>query len=685
MNHLKMRHLGWNLRISLMWAVGALALAVLVRLSRGISVDSWGTALLVIAVVGFLNALVRPMLVFFKLSPTLLTFGLATLLFNGLMVWLAGELVPGFAVGGVWPVLLVALEMAATSISFSDLLAIDDDDSYYHHVVRHIVDLYGRPEKSEIHGVLFLEIDGLSEPVLRRALHDGHMPTLARWLETGSHKLVRWECDLSSQTSASQAGILLGDNFDIPAFRWYEKDRGKRMVSNHLYDAIAIEQRLSKGTGLLVRNGASRGNLFSGDAPQTMFTASTLGNFSRHRTQDFYPLFMGVLNVLRLVSLFLWDVVLELRAARLQRRHDVRPRVHRGGIYPLLRASMTILLRELNLYVLIGDVYAGLPSVYVTFVGYDEVAHHSGVERPDAIDTLHKLDEQLERLESAAKMAPRPYHFVLLSDHGQSQGATFKQRYDMTLEEAVREWVSEKHTVKSIKSEDAGWGYVSMFFTDILHYIIPGDNHLVSRILRRWLKNRTYLDQVALGPYRKYLERLGLLSDKERAEVMVLASGNLGLIYFTDWKERLSYEQINKAFPDVIPGLTQHEGISFVLVRSKEDGPLAIGANGIHFLADGRVEGKDPLAKFGPNAAAHLRRTDSFPHVADIMVNSLYDPETGEVAAFEELVGSHGGLGGDQSSPFLMFPAAWELETDPIVGASALHAQLKRWLDQHSA
>jgi uncharacterized membrane protein YvlD (DUF360 family) len=236
--------------------------------------DSWSTALLVIAVIGFLNALVRPMLVFFKLSPTLLTFGLATSLVNGLMMWLAGEFMPGLAVSGVWPVLLVALGMATISVSFSDLLAIDDDDSYYHHVVRHIIDLYGRPKKTDTPGVVFLEIDGLSEPALRRAIRDGHMPMLARWLESGSHKLVRWECDLSSQTSASQAGILLGDNFDIPAFRWYEKDRGRQMVSNNPNDTVAIERRLSTGTGLLARNGASRGNLFSGDAPQTMFTAA---------------------------------------------------------------------------------------------------------------------------------------------------------------------------------------------------------------------------------------------------------------------------------------------------------------------------------------------------------------------------------------------------------------------------
>jgi hypothetical protein len=62
------------------------------------------------------------------------------------------------------------------------------------------------------------------------------------------------------------------------------------------------------------------------------------------------------------------------------------------------------------------------------------------------------------------------------------------------------------------------------------------------------------------------------------------------------------------------------------------------------------------------------------------MVNSLFDPETKEVAAFEELVGSHGGLGGNQSRPFVLFPSEWELPPEPIVGAAQLHKQLKTWV-----
>jgi len=682
----EIRHLPWNLRILLTGIVEALAFGLLVFLLPGIITSGWGwvTGTLAIAYVGALNALIRPVLTLFGLSPSLPVFGLGALLFNSLLFWVGHHFVAGFTVSGFWSPLLGVSGMALVNVSFSDLLAIDDDDSFYEHLVGEIVKRTSKPDECETPGVLFLEIDGLSEPVMQRAIRAGYMPTLARWLETGTHRLVRWECDLSSQTSASQAGILLGDNFDVPAFRWYEKDNQRRMVSNRPLDSAELERRLSTGAGLLAQQGASRGNMFSGDAPHAVFTFSTLTDLTRSSSRDFYPLLVGPYNTLRMILLYLWDLILEWRAARHQRRHDVRPRVHRGGVYPLLRASTTVLMREINVCILIGDMIAGVPCVYATFVGYDEVAHHSGVERPDALDVLRKLDLQFDRLARAARLAPRPYHFVLLSDHGQSQGATFKQRYGLTLEELVRTLVSVEHTVDSVESEDAGWGNLSVYLTNLLRDILPGSEQLAARLLRRFAKNRTYLDQVVLGPYRDFLKRHGLSSDPAPADVLVLASGNLGLIYLTDWDERLSYEQINAAFPNLIQGLAQQEGIGFVLVHSEQHGPLAIGAQGIHYLDSNRVEGADPLTHFGPHAALHLKRTNSFPHVADIMVNSFYDPETGEVAAFEELVGSHGGLGGDQAYPFVMFPSEWEVQEQPIIGAAALHAQLKHWLQQQS-
>src|SRR6187402_2013319 len=138
------------------------------------------------------------------------------------------------------------------------------------------------PTPTDVPGVLFLQIDGLAEPVLRVAVAEGRVPRLARWLQEGTHTLVGWECDLSSQTGASQAGILHGNNHNMPAFRWYDKELGKVLTSNRPKDAAVIEHRQSDGKGLLVDGGVSRSNVFSGDSKDSVLTFSTVTDRSKH-------------------------------------------------------------------------------------------------------------------------------------------------------------------------------------------------------------------------------------------------------------------------------------------------------------------------------------------------------------------------------------------------------------------
>jgi hypothetical protein len=159
-----------------------------------------------------------------------------------------------------------------------------------------------------------------------------------------------------------------------------------------------------------------------------------------------------------------------------------------------------------------------------------------------------------------------------------------------------------------------------------------------------------------------------------------MASGCLGLVSFPHEPGRMSLERIDEKYPRVLATLREHAGVGFFMVRSEEHGALAIGARGINFLDEDRVEGVDPLAGFGPNAARHLRRTDGFAHCADIMLNSTYWEQMDEVAAFEELVGSHGGMGGTQSYPFVLYPVELELPDEEIVGSEAVHRHLRRWL-----
>src|SRR5690606_28954366 len=258
----------------------------------------------------------------------------------------------------------------------------------------------------------------------------------ARWMAEDGHRLVEWEPDLSSQTGASQAGILLGSNEDIPAFRWVEKASGRLVTCSAPADCAAIEARVSTGHGLLAGGGASRGNLLSGDADEVILAVSRM-DAERRATPGYRAFLANGFNVTRTFVLLAWEVVLELSAAARQRRRDVRPRGHRGGAYPLLRAAMCVFVRDLIVFGVLSDMMRGRPVVYATFSSYDEVAHHSGLERADTLEALRKLDQQFARIERARRYAPRPYHLVVLSDHGQTQGATFRQRNGYGLDDLV--------------------------------------------------------------------------------------------------------------------------------------------------------------------------------------------------------------------------------------------------------
>ena len=393
---------------------------------------------------------------------------------------------------------LAALGMAAINAIASSILTIDDDNSYYRNVVRRRAKSKVKPEETAVPGIFFLEIDGLAKPVLEKAMALGYAPTMKRWLEEGNHKLIEWETDLSSQTSAAQAGILHGNNDNIPAFRWYDRQRKEIIASSSLNEVAKLEERHSDGNGLLCDNGASRGNLLSGDAPYVMTTASTLTDRARFHMTSFYAYFVSPYNFTRTLMLVIWDIITEKWEFYQARKNNVQPildKHHRGGKYPLLRVFTTVIMRELNIYTLIGDMYAGVPSAYATFVGYDEVAHHSGVESTDAYKVLFKLDEQFARLESAAENAPRPYKFVVLSDHGQSGGATFKQRYGYSLEELVQQ-LAQESLVQAVTGGDESWGHINVFLNDAIK-----NDQKTSEPIKRLLKKSQKNDgDVEVGP-----------------------------------------------------------------------------------------------------------------------------------------------------------------------------------------
>lgn len=641
----------------------------------GLTVETLKGAILFILILGLANSLILPPLVHYSVRFHPVFFPILVFLINGFLVIIVSSFVPGVVVSSVWTAIGVSLVISMTSMIVGAIFSTDDYGAYDKFVVRSLIRRYGVSEKRNSPGIIFLEIDGLSEAVLKKALKGGYMPTVKGWLDGGSHRLTGWETDLSCQTGGCQPGILHGNNTNIPAFRWYEKDNEKLLSSEKPRDVAEVEKRISDGNGLLAHNGASRANMYSGDATESILTVSTLGSTKRN-TMEYFLFYANPYMAARTFNIFISHFIAEVFEGWWQIALNQRPRVGRTGIYPFQRATTTGILRELSIFSLVGDMLRGLPAMYATFVGYDEVAHHSGVARNDALRTLNGLDKMFAWLQRISVNAARPYKFVVLSDHGQSNGATFLQRTGKTLEQVVKEHVDLE--TFSPHSEDETWLRINALITDVARQESP-----TGRLLGRAVRTKTTLDgEVVLGPQGERLRGGKELKTEDKNKALVLASGNLGLIYFMAWKERMSLEQINEAFPNLIPAILDYPEVGFVLVRSESHGPLAIGAKGIYYLEKDRFEDDNPLANYGPNAALHLRREDSFSNAPDILVNSFYDPVGEEVAAFEELVGSHGGLGGNQSKAILIHPSDFEIAEAPIVGANHLHQVLKRWVPE---
>jgi len=631
-------------RVVISWVTAAAAVALAAGIVPGFELRQSGAAFAVAAAIALLNALVPPVLAALRLPFMLAAGFLLVLAADALLLQAASDLLADdVRVDSFGDALLAALVISAASVVIETILGTNDDDAYTLRVTRRIARRQGAIAPTDVPGIIFLEIDGLALPILRDAMRDGSAPNMARWIAEAGYRLAEWESDLSSQTGASQAGILLGSNEDIPAFRWVEKETGRVIACSSPADCAELERRHATGRGLLADGGTSRGNLLSGEAEETILTVSRVD--AERRANPGYRAFLANgFNVTRALVLFVWEVVLEVTASVRAARRDVRPRGHRGGAYPLMRAAMCVIVRDLIVFGVLTDMMRGRPAVYATFSSYDEVAHHSGLERADTLEALRKLDQQFGRIASARRYAPRPYQLVVLSDHGQTQGATFKQRNGYGLDELVERSLRKGR----VADLSAGDEQDAMVQTAV--------NEATGRQAEKRAKN-----------------------DVSGLEAVVLGSGNLGLVYLMEVDHRLTLEELEERHPKLIASLREHPHIGWLLVHSSQRGAVVLGPSGTSYLDEGRIEGEDPLAPFSPTASQHLLRTDRFPHVADIMVGSFYDPVLDEGCAFEELISFHGGLGGPQTRPFILYPPALAAPAEPIIGAAAVHQILLGW------
>jgi hypothetical protein len=463
------------------------------------------------------------------------------------------------------------------------------------------------------------------------------------------------DCGIPSSTPACQAGILQGNNVNMPAFRWLDKETN-RMISGGP-QMSEIEPLLSNGRGLL-EGGSSIGNMFSGDADKAILTLSRIKASSKEeqkrRSQDMYLLMRNPYFFMRVLVLFFADVIRELWQYMQQRRKNVQPRLNRlHNGYPFLRAATNIFLRDVGTYFTILEIVRGVPAIYTLWAGYDEVAHHSGPWTRDAMLTLSQFDRTIQHILTAIERdAPRPYEFILLSDHGQSFGATFEQRYEMGILDFVKEQLPQGTNAVSTGGGDDGTIGVSAMMRELQNM---EDSDVTGRVGSAVVKQT----QRAM---KTNLDQQPGTQEVEPAKVTLSYSGNMALLYFDLYPRKITLNELNAAYPGMVDKLVQHEGVGFVVAYEDDGRPVVFGKNGARNLHTGDVVGEDPLEPYGDVGLRswQLRRIVDFPNAGDLVLNSPLYPD-GTVAAYEELIGSHGGLGGEQTDAFIFHPGDMEI------------------------
>ncbi len=648
----------WLLRFAVVWGVDAISLVIASAVVPGIHLDADSVQTLLVTaaaaafMLGLVNLLIRPLILLLILPLGFFVTFAVGFFTNAITLIITAWLLPVFRVDSLIAAVLGAIALAVVNTLITGMITIDDEDSFYDAAVERLARLQtyrGAAEPGR--GLVMLEIDGLSYWHMKHALDAGMLPTLRQMMRDDGYILSRVDCGLPSQTSSCQAGIMFGDNYDIPAFRWYDKERRKLFVSGS--DAPELNARFARGQGLL-RGGSSINNMLNGDAEKSILTLADLRGGSDEergrRASDMYLMTANPYFFMRTAVLMAGDVLLEIFQYLRACARGVRPRLDRlHHFYPLTRALATVFTRDVGAYLTALDILRGSPSIYATWPGYDEVAHHSGTWSKDAFGVLKKYDRVVQRIRYYIRTkAPRPYDLILLSDHGQSFGATFKQRYGLTLKEFI-----EQQLPAGIR----------------VHQRIGGDHGVIAltavsgeldNVQQQGVSGRVGGAMVKQGQRaaQRAVERTEAPDEAAReAQAAAYGSGNLAHVYFDLYPRRITLGELDAAYPGLVDALVQHEGIGIVAGYLEDGAPVVLGKGGKRNLRTGEVSGKDPLKPYGDAElrAWQVQRVMDYPHTGDLMVISTLFPD-GTVAAFEELIGNHGGLGGEQTDAFLFHP-----------------------------
>lgn len=478
-------------------------------------------------------------------------------------------------------------------------------------------------------GLVVVHVDGLSHRRLLAAIAEGHMPFVATLIESEGYEALPYRCGVPSTTPFAQAGILFGDNSEIPSYRWWDKPAGVLVVFGSGSTFGRVADRYFAGRTPLTAGGACIAALYRAGA------SDRFGPKYEERHRPDHPDAGGraiAAFLLNPVTLYFWIrhgglALFRIASEYLRARFAGR---RTASTYVVADIYHEVLVHHLTRFALLQAMDEGVPTIYACFYTYDEAAHAFGPTDPNTLAVLRHIDSTI-RLACERRRSNRAsvdYEVVVLSDHGQVETTPFDLSDHRTLGAFLAEWLPA-HTVRE--------------------------------------------------------HRGGVLNqrlDQPAGRVEVTYSGGLAHVYFADVAQRLDEEAIGSMFPGLVGKLVSLDRVGAVMLKGRDGGALVAAGGRFPLGAPLELETRRFLERFDdPEVlAGQLRRLNGFERSGDLVVFGAYDGRA--QVNFEHQVGGHGSIGGDQLHPFVLAKREWSFDTASVTNSSELHPMLVRLRDR---
>jgi hypothetical protein len=493
-------------------------------------------------------------------------------------------------------------------------------------------------------GLVVIHVDGVGYDYMQKALARGYIPFVKNLLASEDYEILPYRCGIPSTTPFVQAGVLFGDNAEIPAFRWWDKQAGLLIAFGEDSSFKYVAHKYFHHCESLVAGGACIAACYPADAMDTFRLGyrerdSSLPQFSHNVRRLLIRRFVNPFNLIEWFLHGVWQIIKGNRDYWLARLRGQRAEPR----YVISDILEEIFLHQLTRAAVIEAMEHNYPSIFAAFYAYDETAHAYGPESDYSFRILRDIDDTIRRVgESRAPSArkrlsralpnngaitaePRDYELVVLSDHGHIVTVPFDEKYGRPFGELVAEWLP------------------------------------------------TYVIEEYRG---KHLTPRGALD----GHVVLAYSGGLAHMYFKDLSWRLERHEIEQRFPGLIAQIARTPGIDFILLRDRSANVIVTAGGEMTFDARGSLsrQAREFLARFdNPEiVASQLHHLNLFERAGDLILVGKY--ENGVQINFEHQVGGHGSLGGEQLHPFILAKREWDFNTESVYNAKDLHPMLAR-------